>query len=59
MSKQTEIYKNAPLIETVFEIRFPAELTIECNRDKLYEEIRNIYSKILIPTAVPGKATAF
>jgi len=59
VSKKTAIYKNAPLIETVFEIRFPAEPTIECNRDKLYEKIKNIYSKVLVPVAVPGKATAF
>ena len=59
MSKQVKIYKNVPLIETVFEIRFPAEPAIECNRDKLYKKIKNIYSKVLVPVAVPGKATAF
>jgi uncharacterized protein (TIGR04255 family) len=59
VSKKNEIYKNAPLIETVFEIRFLAEPAIECNRDKLYKRIRNIYSKVLVPGTVPGKATAF
>jgi len=34
VSKKTEIYKNAPLIETVFEIRFPTELAIECGTVK-------------------------
>ena len=58
MSKKVEIYKNAPLIETVFEIRFPAEPAIECNRDKLYKKIENIYSKVLVPVAVIGKAIA-
>lgn len=58
MSTKTEIYKNAPLIETVFEIRFPVELAIECNRDKLYKKIRNIYSKVLVPGAIPGKVIA-
>ncbi len=58
MSKKIEIYKNAPLIETVFEIRFPAEPAIECSRDKLYKKIRNIYPKVLIPGVVPGKAIA-
>ena len=58
MSKKKGIYKNAPLIETVFEIRFPTEPAIECNRDKLYKKIRNIYSKVLVPGAIPGKAIA-
>jgi len=40
VSKKTEIYKNVPLVETVFEIRFPVELAIECNRDKLYKKIK-------------------
>lgn len=48
MSSENEIYKNAPLIETIFEIIFPAEPSIECNRDKFYEKIRNVYSKIFI-----------
>lgn len=59
MSRQNEIYKNAPLIETVFEVRFPVELSIECNRDKLYNKIRSIYSKVLLPVIVTGKAIAF
>lgn len=56
MSKKNEIYKNAPLVETVFEIRFPGEPAIECNRDKFYEKIRDIYSKVLIPRSFEGKA---
>lgn len=58
MSKKNDIYKNAPLVETVFEIRFPGEPAIECNRDKFYEKIRNIYSKVLIPRSFEGKAMA-
>jgi len=58
VSKKKGIYKNAPLIETVFEIRFPTEPAIECNRDKLYKKIRNIYSKVLVPGVIPGKAIA-
>ena len=42
-------YKNPPLIEAIFEIRFPAELSIECQRDKFYEKIRNDYPQILVP----------
>lgn len=47
MNRKNEIYENAPLDETVFEIRFPGEPAIECNRDKLYEKMRDIYPKIL------------
>lgn len=58
MDNQNEIYENAPLIETVFEIRFPGEPTVECNRDKFYEQIRDTYSKVLIPRSLEGKAMA-
>jgi uncharacterized protein (TIGR04255 family) len=46
----TIIYKYAPLIETVFEIRFPEEPAIECNKDKFYDKVRNDYSRVLIPS---------
>jgi len=58
MRNKNEIYKNPPLVETIFEIRFPRELTIECNRDKFYEKIRNVYPKILVPRLSTGGATA-
>ncbi len=35
-----EIYKNAPLIEAVFEIRFPAEISIKCKTDLFYNQIK-------------------
>lgn len=52
MSKQfniTEIYPNSPLVEVVCEIRFSAELSIECRRDEFYNKIRDNYSNILVP----------
>ena len=58
MDKKGKIYKNAPLVETIFEIRFPGEPAIECNKDKFYEKIRDVYSKVLIPISVQGKAMA-
>ena len=39
-----------PLVEAVFEIRFPAELSIECKKDIYYEKIRNKYPSIYVPT---------
>ena len=58
MSNKNEIYKNAPLVETIFEIRFPGEPAIECNRDKFYKRVRNVYSKVLVPKASEGTALA-
>ncbi len=58
MTNKNEIYKSAPLVETVFEIRFPGEPAIECNRDKFYEKVRDVYSKVLIPKSFEGKAMA-
>lgn len=58
MSSKKEIYKNAPLVETVFEIRFLGEPAVECGRDKFYEQIRDTYSKVLVPRLVEGKAMA-
>ncbi|MBE3093189.1 MAG: TIGR04255 family protein [Actinobacteria bacterium] len=59
MNSKKEIYENAPLAETVFEIRFPGEPVVECGRDKFYEQIRDAYSKVLVPRSVEGKAMAF
>jgi uncharacterized protein (TIGR04255 family) len=58
MDNKYIIYKNAPLVEAVFEIRFPAEPAIECNRDKFYEQIRGNYSSILVPNFTQGMAIA-
>ncbi|MEE9215773.1 MAG: TIGR04255 family protein [Thermodesulfobacteriota bacterium] len=58
MDNKYEIYDNAPLVETVFEIRFPAEPAIECNRDKFYEEIRGNYPRVLVPNFTQGMPIA-
>jgi uncharacterized protein (TIGR04255 family) len=58
MISKYEIYVNSPLAEVIYEIRFPGEPAIECNRDKFYEEIRNEYSKVLVPNFIQGQAMA-
>ncbi len=58
MSNKGKIYKNAPLVETVFEIRFPGEPAIECNRDKFYDRVRKVYSKVLVPKSFESKVQA-
>jgi len=52
----TEVYPNQPLIEVVCEVRFPADMTIECRKDLFYAKIKNKYSEILVPQVQMGKA---
>lgn len=58
MMNKNEVYKNPPLVEAIFEIIFPGEPAIECNRDKFFERIRGVYSKVLVPKSFEGKAMA-
>ncbi len=50
------MYKNAPLVEAVFEIRFSGELSIECHRDLFYEKIREKYPSVYVPEIKTGAA---
>lgn len=52
------VYKNAPLTEAVFEIRFPAELGIECARSGFYDAIKKDFPNIFVPNAQIGQAPA-
>ena len=47
----SKLYKNSPLVESVFEIRFPPELAIECRKDEYYDQIRNEFPEINLPLA--------
>lgn len=51
---KSEIYTNSPLVEVIFEIRFPAEPVVECRRDVFYDYIRKDYSKVFVPPAKDG-----
>ncbi|MBI2119169.1 MAG: TIGR04255 family protein [Elusimicrobia bacterium] len=53
-----EIYEKSPLIEVVFEMRFPCEPAVECNRDKFYQEIRENYPEVFVPRSFPSGAVA-
>lgn len=46
---QNEIYKNAPLIEAVYEVRFSPILAIESYRDKFYDKIKDLFPDVIIP----------
>ncbi|MBI5208221.1 MAG: TIGR04255 family protein [Candidatus Firestonebacteria bacterium] len=58
MNQKNDLYINAPLVETVFEIRFPGEPAIECHRDIFFEKVRDIYPKILVPKLISGQPIA-
>lgn len=51
-------YKNPPLKETLFEIRFPAELSIECQRDQFYEKVRKELPQIFVPSIAPFESAS-
>lgn len=51
---KSEIYPNSPLVEVIFEIRFPGEPVVECRRDIFFDYIRKDYSKVFVPTAKEG-----
>lgn len=58
MTTADPIYPNAPLVEAVFEIRFPGEPSIECRRDQFFERVRSEYPTVLVPKVQAGQAPA-
>ncbi len=48
----SEIYPNSSLVEVVCEIRFSAELAIECKRNEFFDKIRDTYPNILLPQSI-------
>jgi uncharacterized protein (TIGR04255 family) len=49
MEIKEEIYPNSPLVEVVFEIRFPGEPAVECRRDEFYAVVREEYPEVFVP----------
>lgn len=58
MEFHTPIYPNQPLIDVVFEIRFPGEVRVECERHLFWEKIRTEYPKVLVPQTSSDKPLA-
>jgi len=58
MTYKEELYPNQPLKEVIFEIRFPGELRVECERHLFWEKIRNDYPDVLVPRPLPDQAKA-
>lgn len=51
---QAEIYKNSPLVEAIFEVRFPGEPAIECHRDLYFDKIRSRFPQVFVPNVEHG-----
>jgi uncharacterized protein (TIGR04255 family) len=49
MELKDEIYPNSPLVEVVFEIRFPGEPMVECRRHEFFARVRDEYPRVLVP----------
>lgn len=58
MEIKNEVYPNQPLVEVIFEIRFPGEVRVECERHLFWEQIRDDYPNVLVPHPNPDKAIA-
>lgn len=53
-----EVYPNSPLVEVACEVRFPGNLTVECERHKFWRLIRDEYPRMNVPHPDPAKAMA-
>ena len=58
MAKDEEIFPNAPLIESVFEVRFPGNPALECKRDALYAEFEERFPIVKVPHNESGMLPA-
>ena len=58
MDTKSDIYPNQPLVEVVFEIRFPGEVRVECERHLFWEAIRTEYPNVMVPHPQPEKPLA-
>jgi uncharacterized protein (TIGR04255 family) len=52
----TEIFKNAPLVQAIFEVRFSGEPAIESRRHEFYDLVRSEFPKVYVPTVQAGEA---
>jgi uncharacterized protein (TIGR04255 family) len=58
MEVKEEIYPNSPLVEVIFEIRFPGEPAVECRRHEFYAAVREEYPEVFVPEIQVGGAPA-
>jgi uncharacterized protein (TIGR04255 family) len=51
-------YPHSPLVEVVFEMRFPGEPAVECHRDEFFGLIRKEFPNVWVPSVEPGQPVA-
>lgn len=52
------LYKNAPLVNTAFELRFFGDLSIETRRDQFQKAVKAEFPKLWVPNAAPNTSPA-
>jgi uncharacterized protein (TIGR04255 family) len=58
LANDEEVFPNAPLIESVFEIKFPGNPALECKRDALYAEFEERFPLVKVPHNESGMLPA-
>lgn len=58
MQNATEVYPNSPLNEVVFELRFPGDMALECQRHEFWQRVKADYPSIWLPKNDPGSHMA-
>jgi uncharacterized protein (TIGR04255 family) len=53
-----EVYPNAPLVEAIFEIRFPPVLAIESLRHEFQAAVKDEFPVVYFPVIQPGEASS-
>lgn len=51
-------YLHSPLVEVVFEIRFPGEPAVECHRDEIFALLRKDFPNVWVPSVEQGQPIA-
>ncbi len=51
-------YPNQPLSDVACEVRFRGDMAVECQRNLFWEQIREVYSEILVPKVQEGQYVA-
>ncbi len=54
----SELFPRAPLVATIFQLRFGGEIAVEAARPLLQDAVRGDLPKLFVPKAVPGLAPA-
>ena len=50
----TEVFPNSPLVEVVFEIRFPGDPSFECKRDVVFRKFKDQFPVVQVPSVFPN-----